>query len=76
MFQKFLYDPLKVDNTVEKVICSFLRLLARLGKSVLKESLYKEFGKYPLMVQWLVLAKFWQPGGGTQYWAKVRAVWL
>ena len=59
MFQKFLYKPLDVDNAVEDVHCSFLRLLAGLGKSVHKESLYKEFGRYPLMVQWLVLTARW-----------------
>ena len=56
----FIYDPLNIDNAVEKVHCqscgSFLRLLAGLVKSVHKESLYKELGGYPLIVQWLVLA--------------------
>ena len=46
MFQKFLYDSLNVDNAVEKVHSSFLRLLAGLGTSVHNDSLYKEFGRF------------------------------
>ena len=31
-----------------------------MGKAVHKASLYKEYGRYPLMLQWLVLAaRFW-----------------
>ena len=30
-----------------------------MGKSVHKESLYKEFARYPIMAQWLVLAARW-----------------
>ena len=59
MYKKFLFDPLNADNAVEEVHCSCFRLLAELGKSVHKESLYKEFDRYPLLVQWLVLAARW-----------------
>ena len=51
MFQRFLYDQLNVDNAVEYAHSSILTLLAGLGKSVHKGSLYKEFGRYSLMVQ-------------------------
>ena len=59
MFQKFLFDPFDSKNDVERVHWEFLRPIAGMGESVHKESLYKEFGRYPFMRQWLVLAARW-----------------
>lgn len=59
VFNSFLQDPLSSKNALEKIHADFLRLLAGMGRSVHKEALYKEFGRYPLMVQWLVLAARW-----------------
>ena len=53
-------DPLNCENKPEKVHTAFLRRISGMGKSVHKASLYKEYGRYPLMLQWLVLAaRFW-----------------
>ena len=56
MFTKWFRDPLNPSNRPEKVHTQFLRQLSGMGKSVHKPTLYKEFGREPLMVQWLVLA--------------------
>ena len=53
-------DPLSSEKKPEKVHTAFLRRISGIGKSVHQASLYKEYGRYPLMLQWLVLAaRFW-----------------
>jgi hypothetical protein len=59
MFQEFLRDPLDSKNKLERVHWEFLKLKTGMGKSVHKEALCKEFGRYPIMRQWLVLAARW-----------------
>ena len=56
MFTRWAKNPLNPGNKPEKVHTAFLRQISGMGKSVHKASLYKEFGRDPLMVQWLVLA--------------------
>ena len=58
--QGTLSVPLSPEDKQEKVHTSFLRRIAGMGKAVPKASLYKESGRYPLMLQWLLLAAmFW-----------------
>ena len=60
MFNRWTRDPLSPENRPEKVHTAFLRRISGMGKAVHKASLYKEYGRYPLMLQWLVLAaRFW-----------------
>ena len=60
MFNRWTRDPLSPENRPEKVHTAFLRRISGMGKAMHKASLYKEYGRYPLMLQWLVLAaRFW-----------------
>lgn len=59
MFARFLHDPHNSQNMAEQVHCDFLRWMSGVGGHVHKQSLYKEFGRYPLMLQWLRLAARW-----------------
>ena len=60
MFNRWARDPLSPENKPEKVHTAFLRRISGMGKAVHKVSLYKEYGRCPLMLQWLVLAaRFW-----------------
>lgn len=56
MAVKYLKDPLSPKITPERVHTDFLRQVSGMPKFVHKASLYKEMGREPLMVQWLVLA--------------------
>lgn len=56
MAVKYLKDPLNRKNAPERVHTDFLRQVSGMPKFVHKASLYKEMGREPLMVQWLVLA--------------------
>ena len=59
MFAKWCKDPLNRSNLPEKVHTDFLRQISGMPQFVHKMSLYREFGRRPLMVQWLVLAARW-----------------
>lgn len=61
MFAKYgcKKDTLMRQNAPEKVQTDFLRQISGMPKFVQKMSLYREFGRQPLMVQWLVLAARW-----------------
>ena len=63
MFNRWARDPLSLENKPEKVHTAFLRRISGMGKAVHKASLYKEYGRCPLMLQWLVLA--------ARYWNKM-----
>jgi hypothetical protein len=52
MFTRWSKDPLNPENRPEKVHTAFLRQLSGMGKAVHKASLYKEFGREPLMLHW------------------------
>ena len=53
-------DPRSPENKPEKVHTAFLRRISGMGKAVHQASLDKEYGRYPLMLQWLILAaRFW-----------------
>jgi hypothetical protein len=56
MFSKWIKEPLSRNNGPERVHTDFLRQLSGMPKFVHKASLYKEMGREPLMLQWLVLA--------------------
>jgi hypothetical protein len=59
MFEKWWKEPLARENEPERVHTDFLRQISGMPKHVHKASLYREFGRKPLMVQWLVLAARW-----------------
>jgi hypothetical protein len=59
MFATWCKDPLNRNNGPEKVHTDFLRQISGMPKFVHKMSLYREFGRQPLLVQWLVLAARW-----------------
>ena len=60
MFSKWIRNPLSRGNEPERVHTDFLRQLSGMPRFVHKASLYKEMGRDPLMLQWLVLtARFW-----------------
>lgn len=48
-----------LKNDVEKVHLEYLRIISGAPKHVHVESLYREYGRYPLMVQWIKLAARW-----------------
>jgi hypothetical protein len=56
MFTRWSKDSLNLDNMPEKAHTGFSRQLSEMGKAVHKAYLYKEFGRKPLMLQWLILA--------------------
>ena len=55
-----LHDPLGLPS--EKVHLSFLRIMSGVGPSTDRHMLLREFGRYPIMWHWLVLA--------VRYWAR------
>ena len=59
MFHKWYKDPLNRGNNPEQVHTDFLRQISGMPRNVQKMSLYREYGRQPFMVQWLVLAARW-----------------
>ena len=60
MASRWIKDPLNKQNDPEKVHCDFLRQVSGMPKFAHKASLYKEMGREPLMLQWLILsARMW-----------------
>ena len=59
MFQRFLHDPLNVDNAVERCIAPFSGSWLGWGSLYIKSHCTRSLAGNGLMVQWLVLAARW-----------------